>query len=117
MFKIFKSKKGSTNTLTILAILITIQVISAVLITYINAEYGTSGESYNVDNIKDNALQETENINILSGGVILLNVIKLSIWDVGNTLKLPFWLDIFFTLVTIMILFTGFRMIFPGGGG
>lgn len=114
--KILKDKKG-VNDVSIMGIILAIFLLSALIIPFINSAYDTGHTEYNVDKLTNDAREDTETVNSFNAFTVVINVFKLAFWDIGDTLNLPFWLDGFYTLLTIIAIFILARNIWIGGGG
>jgi len=113
--KISKSKKG-TNDISILGIILSIFFLTALIIPFINDEFGTGYAEYNADGelveLRDNA-GSTSSVNPFN---IFVTMLKLSVWDFGNSLGLPVWIDIVYTILAILFMLIIARNIWVGGG-
>lgn len=114
--KLLSSKKGF-NDITIIAGILSIFLLTAVALPVINADIEIDSATYNEDGYTDNIVDSAESVNSLSAFNIIINVMKLAFWDIGNDLNLPWYLDMFFTLLTIILILTVARNIWVGGGG
>jgi len=114
--KFFKNKKAF-NDITIVAGILSIFLITATLIPLISADLGSAADTFDTDAYEQGVKTEAENIGSLSAFTILLNVMKLAFFDFGNTLNLPFWLDIVFTILAVILILTVARNVWIGGGG
>lgn len=114
--KLLKNKKAF-NDVVIIAISLSILLFTSVFIPSINASFGTSADVYDVDGNLQDVRNDADSISNLSAFTVLLNLLKLGLWDVGNTLQLPFWLDIVFSLIAIVLIVTVARNLWIGGGG
>ena len=114
--KFFKDKKG-INDISIIGVILSIFIFSALLIPFINGAVDANADSYDTDNLGEEIQEDAESINTLSLFGVVKTVAKLASWDIGNTLNLPWWLDgIYFILAVIFILVLA-RNIWIGGGG
>ncbi len=114
--KLFSSKKA-INDISIIAIIVFIFFASAIIIPFVNAEFGTASDTFDTDNFDSNIKDDAENITTLTAFKVLITVIKLAIFDFGNTLGLPFWLDAIYTVLAILFVLVIARNIWIGGGG
>lgn len=116
MLRIFKSKKA-VNDISILTGIILIFFLAGVTIPHINEAFGTGFDKFDVDNIKDTVKEDAKDISTINAATVIFTVFKLAIWDFGNTLQLPFWLDAIFSVFTVIFIITLARNIWIGGGG
>lgn len=114
--KLFKSKKG-INDISIIAIILSIFLFTSVMIEFINAEFGIGADTFDRDNLETLTKADADSVSKISGFTILLTVLKLAIFDWGNTLGLPFWLDIMYVILAIIFVLVIARNIWIGGGG
>ncbi len=112
----FNSKRG-INDVSILAIFIFIFFATALVIPFINAEFGTSASNLNTEGITDEIQQEASSVTTISAFGVILTILKLAFFDFGNTLGLPFWLDGVYTVLATLFIFLIARNIWVGGGG
>ncbi len=110
MKKLFKSKKGFTD-IFIGAAVLAIFFITAVLIPPIAESLNTEADTFDTDNLDQNVKNNADSINILSVSGLLITVLKLGLWDVGNTLSLPFWADAFYTFLGMVLFVIALRTV------
>ncbi len=115
-FKLIKNKKA-INDVSIIAIITAIFLGTAIIIPFVNSEFGVNADVFNESTFASGVQQDAENVSGLSAFTILLTVLKLAFFDFSNTLGLPFWLEIFFTLLAIIFTVVIARNIWVGGGG
>lgn len=113
--------KRAVNDITIISVLLFIFFLTAIIIPFINAEFGTEFIEADTDNIAQDIRDQSENIearitNISAIGV-MITVLKLAFFDFGNSLGLPFWLDAMYTILGIILVLVIARNIWIGGGG
>ena len=121
--KLFKSKKA-INDISIIAVILAVFLLTAIIIPFINVEFGTNAASLDPDKIKQDLRDDAEKIPKSSAilGVsigafdVMKNIVKLAIHDFGDTLGLPFWLDLIYTLLAIIFILVIARNIWIGGG-
>ncbi len=113
--KIFQNKKA-INDISIIAIILSIFFITAIAIPFVNAEFDTGFSSLNETVIAQQAKNDAESVTALSAFTVLKNIIKLSLFDVGNELGLPFWLDALYTILAVVFILVVARNIWVGGG-
>lgn len=113
--KLWKSKKGF-NDMYMLFILILILFGSALVIPTLSSAAGESYANYNRDNITSEVKDKSQSTTTSTFGVIG-TLFKLGFWDFGDTLHLPAWLDLFYSMLTLIILVILARNIWIGGGG
>ena len=116
MFKIFKDKKA-INDISIIAVISFIFLATAVMIPFINSEFGTTASTFDIDNLESDVKEDATSISRLSGFGVLKTVIQLAVFDFGNSLGLPFWLDLLYTGLGIIFILVIARNIWIGGGG
>ena len=113
---LFRSKKGF-NDMVIIASIIAVFLLSSILLPFVADAFGTEVSEYDIDNYKSEIEIETKDTASISGFTVLLNVMKLAFYDPGNTLALPFWLDMVYTLLAVVMILTISRNLWVGGGG
>lgn len=113
--KLFKSKKG-INDISIITIITAIFLITSIVIPFVNAEFDTEFSNIDSDAITQQAKDDAESVSAISAFTVLVNVLKLAIFDFGDTLGLPFWLDIVYTLLAMIFILVIARNIWIGGG-
>ena len=112
--KVLRNKKGF-NDIFIVVVIMSIILGTATIIPFLN-DVGTQAAELNTVGITDNIQQSAESVNTLNAFTILFNVFKLSFFDIGDTLGLPIWLDLFFTILAVILIITIARNIWVGGG-
>ncbi|MAH48575.1 hypothetical protein CMI37_22310 [Candidatus Pacearchaeota archaeon] len=113
--KLFQSKKG-INDISIISVILAIFLITSVVIPFVNFEFGTEFSNLDEDAILQTARDDAESVSTISAFTVLKNVILLALFDVGDTLGLPIWLDIIYTLLAILFIIVIARNIWIGGG-
>lgn len=113
--KLFKNKKG-INDISIISVITSIFLLTAIIIPFVNAEFGTDSDTFNTEAFEQNVKKDAESVTTLSAFGILITLMKLALFDVGNTLNLPFWLDIVYTLLAVIFITVVARNIWIGGG-
>lgn len=111
-----RSKKGF-NDISILMGIIFVFLFTAVIIPDVNSAFNQNADEFDSDAYHEGIQEQTRGTSDLNARIVLLNLMKLSLWDVGNTLNLPFWIDIFFTVMAITFVTVIARNIWIGGGG
>ena len=111
-----KSKKG-VNDISIIAVIFFIFFLTAIIIPFINAEFGTTSSTVDTDNLAENVQSGASSISALSAFGVLKTVLLLAFFDFGNSLGLPFWLDAIYTVLAIIFILVIARNIWIGGGG
>ena len=118
--RMFNNKKA-INDISIIAILVFILVGTAVIIPFINSAMDTSSDTFDTDTfasgIKDESQTVEPKLTDISLVRVFINMFKLATFDIGNTLELPFWLDIVYTILAILLILVVSRNIWIGGGG
>lgn len=116
----FNNKKA-INDISILAIIIFILFGTAILITYIDMEFGTDTDTFDTDELSSDVRDEAEGIEgkvtDLSAVKVFVTVLRLAFFDFGNTLELPFWLDAIYTILAVIFILIIARNAWIGGGG
>lgn len=115
-YKIFPKGKKGINDISIIAILSSILLATAIIIPFVNVEFGTTSDTFDDEAFKTNVKDEAENVNTISAFTILTTFLKLAFFDVGNSLGLPFWLDALYTLIGLILILVIARNIWIGGG-
>ncbi len=113
--KMFRSKKG-INDISIIAVILSIFLMTGVAIPFVNAEFDTNFANLDEDTLTQNVRNDAESVTAISAFTVLVTVVKLAIFDFGNTLGLPFWLDIIYTLLAVIFVLVIARNIWVGGG-
>lgn len=114
--KLFKSKKG-INDISIIAIILSIFLFTSVMITFVNAEFNVGADTFDNDAFEGNIKDDADSVNTISAFRVLVTTLKLAIFDWGDTLGLPFWLDILYVILSIIFVLVIARNIWIGGGG
>lgn len=112
---VFKDKKG-INDISIVAGIIFIFFITAIIIPVVNGAFGTTHTEFDTEGVVDDVRQDVDSVSSFNAFSILLTVLKLAFWDFGNSLNLPFWLDAFYSVLTVVFGLTIGRNIWIGGG-
>ncbi len=119
-YKMFNNKKA-INDISIIAIILFILFGTAIIIPFINSAVGTSADTFDTDKYETDIRGKGEDIKgritDISALGVFVNVLKLAFFDFGNTLKLPFWVDAIYTILTVILVLTIARNIWVGGGG
>ncbi len=113
--KLFKSKRG-INDISIIAIILSIFLVTSIMITFVNAEFGTGADTFDNDAFESNVKNDADSVNAISAFTVLVTALKLAVFDFGNTLGLPFWLDIMYVILSIIFVLVIARNIWIGGG-
>lgn len=113
--KLFRNKKA-INDISIIAIILTIFFSTAIIIPFVNAEFDTGFSSLNESTIAQQARNDAESVTAISAFTVLKNILKLSLFDIGNELGLPFWLDGLYTILAVIFILVVARNIWVGGG-
>lgn len=113
--ELIKSKKA-INDVSIIAILLFVLVGTASIIPFLNSTLDIDSDELNTDEITGEIKEGATSISVLSALGIIITVIKLASFDFGNTLGLPFWVDLVYTLLGIILIFLVARFIRGGGG-
>ena len=119
-YKMFNNKKA-INDISIIAILIFILFGTAIIIPFINSATGTSADTFNTDKYSTDIIGKGEDIKPKLTDIsvlgVFVNVLRLAFYDINNILELPFWLDIIYTIIAILLILTIARNVWFGGGG
>ncbi len=116
MYKLFKNKKGFNDS-TIIATILFIFLGTAVILPFVNTEFGISSPDYSTSNVESEFINEDfSDVSSVSTGEILKSLGKMFFWTFGD---LPFWLDLIFIVLRIILLFILIRTFTPfiSGGG
>ena len=116
MFELFTRKKAFSD-VTIVATILFIFFGTALVLPFVNSEFGTTSPDYDVDNVEEEMIAEDfEDISDISAGDVLKSIGKIFFWTFGD---LPFWLDLVFVVLRIILLYILARTFIPfiGGGG
>lgn len=109
-----KGKKGFNNVILLVTI-ITIQLLSAIFLPMVTAEVGTTTTEYATSEYQQNIIDEAESVNALNFLTVIINMVKLSTYDIGDTLGLPLWLDLAYTMLFITSIIIAVIIIRGGG--
>jgi len=90
--KLFKNKKG-INDISIIAVILSIFLLTSVMITFVNAEFGVGADTFDTDAFESNVKGDADSVSSISAFRVLVTALKLAVFDWGNTLGLPFWLS------------------------
>lgn len=115
MMKIFKNKKG-INDISIISLILFIFVLTAIMIPFVNAEFGTNADIQETETTIQNIKDGGDSITTISAFGVLASVGKLAVFDFGNTLGLPFWMDITYTVLAVIFILVVARNVWIGGG-
>lgn len=113
--KLFKSKKGF-NDISIIAVIMSIFLLTSIVIPFVNAEFNTSFDNFDEEEFTQQTRNDAESVSTISAFTVLKTVMVLALFDFGDTLGLPFWLDIVYTLLAIVFILVIARNIWIGGG-
>lgn len=114
--RLFRNKKG-INDISILTGIIIVFFLSALMIPFINAEFGTTSSEFDTESVRGEVQQDADSVGSINAFTVLLTVLKLGGWDFGDSLSLPFWLDALYSVLAIVFTLTIARNIWVGGGG
>lgn len=115
MKKLLKSK-GGFNDVTIVMTIITIFFFTAAIIPFVNASFTQSYVQFDQDGVAQDQILEGQSANSLNAFSLLTNVLQLALWDFGDNLGLPWWLDVFYSLLGVALVLTIARNVWIGGG-
>lgn len=110
-----KGKKG-INDISIIAILTFILFATAIIIPFVNEEFNIVADNFDTEGFEANVKNDAESVTAFSAFTVLVTVLKLALFDVGNSLGLPFWLDAIYTVIGIILILVIGRNIWVGGG-
>ncbi len=115
--RLFPNGKKGFNDIYVITVILAILIFTSAFLPFVNQAFGTSGSEFNTDGTFNQVIEDSESVSQFNAFTVLLNLLKLSIWDFGDSLGLPFWLDAFYTLLAIILIVTLARNIWIGGGG
>lgn len=113
--RLFKSKKGF-NDVSIISILLAVLLLSAVLIPYVTAEFGADADDWDTVDYESEIKDDARDVSSINAFTVLVNVMRLAFWDIGDELALPFWLDLIYTLIAVILIIVIARNVWIGGG-
>ena len=116
MFKLFKSKKAF-NDVTIVATILFIFLGTAVILPFVNTAFNIKSSDYNTENVESEFIAEGfVDVSSVSARDIVKSIGKIFFWTFGD---LPFWLDLIFIVLRIILLYILIRTFTPfiAGGG
>ena len=112
---LFPRGKKAVNDVSIIAVILFIFIGTAIFIVFIDSEFGTTSSKFDIDNVQDEFIDETfTDTSDISTGNILKSIGKMFFWTFGD---LPFWLDMIFVVIRIILLFILIRNFTPFLGG
>lgn len=119
--KLFPQGKKGINDISIITIIVLIFLGSSLIIPFLNDEFGTTGGVFNNDKLTGEIQDGAKKIPEASAFdtdafTVITTTIKLAFFDVGNSLELPFWLDLLYTVLAIVLILTIARNVWIGGG-
>ncbi len=117
MKKLFPEGKKAVNDISIIAVLTFILFGTAIIIPFVNSAVGTDADTFDIDNFEGNVRDDATSVSTISAFTVLITVLKLGLYDVGNTLGLPFWLDAIYTVIGLTLIIVIARNVWIGGGG
>ena len=91
--------------------------LASTVITFINEDFQTESSVFDVEGNVIQTREAAENVKTTNAFKVMLNVLKIGLWDVGDSLNLPFWLDLLFSVIGTTIIFIIARNLWIGGGG
>ncbi len=113
--KLFKNRRG-INDISIIAVILSIFLLTGIIIAFVNAEFGTEFSTLDEDAIKQQVRNDAESVSTISAFTVLKNIMLLALFDFGDTLQLPLFLDIVYTILAIIFILVIARNIWIGGG-
>ena len=113
--KLLKSKKA-VNDVSILAIIAFIFLLTAVLMPLVTASFNTSTDEFDAEGYRDAVREEGDSVDRISALNTIIVLGRLASFDIGNSLSLPFWLDIIYFTLSIIFYVIIARNIWIGGG-
>ncbi len=113
---IFPKGKKAINDISIIAVLTFILFGTAIIIPFVNEAVGTDADTFNTGNLEGQIRDDAESASTISAFTVLITMFKLAIFDFGDTLELPFWLDAIYTVLGIILIIVIARNIWIGGG-
>ena len=113
--KLFRNKKGF-NDMFILWIIIMIFVLTATFTPFVRDSLLGVGGDFDADSTLNQAQQDAVDVSTFNAFKIMVTILKLGFFNIGNTLLLPFWLSIFFQVLSTVFIFIIARNLWIGGG-
>lgn len=116
MFKLFKAKKAFSD-VTIVATILFIFLGTALVLPFVNSEFGTSSPEYDISNVESELISEKlSDVSYVGAGDIFKSIGKIFFWTFGD---LPIWLDSIFVVLRVILLYILVRTFTPfiSGGG
>jgi hypothetical protein len=104
------------NDISILSGIIAIFLISSLIIPYVNSAFDSDYNSYDSE-YYNNEVRAVDSVNTINVFSVFSTFIKIALWDIGDTLNLPWFLDAFYTLLTAIATLIIIRNVWIGGGG
>lgn len=114
--KLFRNRKAF-NDIVIIATIMSILLVSAFVIPYLSDLSGENYDEYDDDTYIDDIHGEATSVNQLNAFTVLINVLKLASFDIGNTLDLPLFLRLIYGIMGVILILVVARNIWIGGGG
>ena len=112
----FPRGKKAINDISIIAVLTFILFGTAIIIPFVNEAVGTHADTFNTGNLEGQIRDDAESVSTISAFTVLITMFKLAIFDFGDTLELPFWLDAIYTVLGIILIIVIARNLWIGGG-
>lgn len=103
--------------MTIIAGILSVFLLSALILPLVTSAFGETADEWDTEGYETDIKEEARDVSTISAFSVIVNVMKLAFWDVGDELGLPFWLDLIFTLLAVVLILTVARNLWIGGGG
>lgn len=114
--RIFRNRKGF-NDIVILVTIICIFLISGFVIPYLSDISGESYSEYDTDNYISSVKDDADSVSSLNAFKVILTILKLASFDIGNTLDLPLFIRLMYGILSLTFIVVIARNIWIGGGG
>ncbi len=113
--KLFLSKKA-VNDISIISVLVIILLGTSIIIPFVDASFDLTTANFDEQKFEQDLKNDADSINAISAFTVLGTLIKITTFDFGNSLGLPFWLDAIYTVMAIILITVISRNIWIGGG-
>ena len=114
MLKIQKSKKGFNN-MFLLGLIATILLVSSVIVPMVQTEFTGLNSTVDSDGLRQDLSDDIGEVDSISVVTVPGTLLRMVFWDPGDSLALPVWLDLFYSLLGILLLVILFVMVRGGG--
>ena len=113
---LFPRNKKGFNDISIMAVILSIFFLTSIMIAFVNSEFNASFSTLDTDGVTQKVKNDAESVSTISAFTVLKNIMLLALFDFGDTLRLPFWLDLVYSLLAIIFILVVARNIWVGGG-